>query len=636
MEQSRTLTMQVTGRFIDLLGNQMYGGPVPSIAEFVANAWDADSDRVEITLPDDVTKPDAEIVIRDFGCGMTFEELQGHYLQIGYERRKDRGTDKTPKGRLVMGRKGIGKLAGFGIASTIKLRSIKDGHAIAFLLPYEDIKHLNQIDGYKIVLIEDQDCDEKSGVEVSLQKLKLGRNISLSTFMQSIAKRFAINSNEMKIYVNHIEISKRQLEYEWPQIKDTIELKNIGSITYWYGFLTSPISDPELRGFSIFSRKRIAQNTPFFFNLSGGINGQVGLEYLTGEISVDGIDSLEEDLITTDRQALKWDNPLLAEFEKWGLNLVKSACADWKSKKTKQKVDKFRHDYSPYYDRINRLQESEKQEVEFALDKIAELEKIDPKDFEIIADSMLKGVERESVKKIIRKISTLNASAGLEELLCAIKEWDIVHAVSVAETITGKIEIIEKFDALIQARTPEKSPNVETDMQTFLRDHIWLLGREYEAYDVNDVHHEQSLDTFIREIIKKVDYKDKTFDSSQKRFDLLVMPSYYDALIIELMRPGLVVDWDHATRIERYVQAINAGIKSEGTDDRWKNYHVKGLLIADKLDSDQGLKAKLSTDTNLYITRTWDQVLRDARAHYQDFYEYLKSKAPNDPRLQSL
>ena len=96
---SRTLKITFAGRFIDLLGHQMYGGPVPSVAEFIANSWDADAKKVDITIPEDITKPDAEIIIRDFGEGMLFEEINEYYLTIGYERRLSRG-ERTTSGRI--------------------------------------------------------------------------------------------------------------------------------------------------------------------------------------------------------------------------------------------------------------------------------------------------------------------------------------------------------------------------------------------------------------------------------------------------------------------------------------------------------------------------------------------------------
>src|SRR5205085_2537621 len=107
------------------------------------------------------------------------------------------------------------------------------------------------------------------------------------------------------------------------------------------------------------------------------------------------------------------------------------------------------------------------------------IERIDQNDFHVIATSLLAGVERESVKKIIRKINTADEKA-LNELVMAVKEWDIISAVSTAEVVAGKIEIIQKFQSLIAARAKEKSPKGQIDMQSFVRDYPWLLGQQYE------------------------------------------------------------------------------------------------------------------------------------------------------------
>ena len=45
------LTMHFAGGLIKHLGLQMYSGPVPAIAELIANAWDAMASKVEIVIP---------------------------------------------------------------------------------------------------------------------------------------------------------------------------------------------------------------------------------------------------------------------------------------------------------------------------------------------------------------------------------------------------------------------------------------------------------------------------------------------------------------------------------------------------------------------------------------------------------
>jgi len=113
MNDTPTLYLDFHGRFIDALGIQMYQKPTAAIAELIANAWDADAKSVDITLPTQLG-PGAEIVVADTGIGMTLKECQEHYLKVGRNRRHG-GSETTPAGRPVLGRKGIGKFAGFGI-----------------------------------------------------------------------------------------------------------------------------------------------------------------------------------------------------------------------------------------------------------------------------------------------------------------------------------------------------------------------------------------------------------------------------------------------------------------------------------------------------------------------------------------
>src|SRR6266404_5456238 len=101
------LELAFHGRVIDHLGIQMYQSPIAAIAELVANAWDANAEKVDIAFPD-VLDAAAEIVIADNGWGMTFEQCQERFLDVGRNRRGEDATEATEeKGRPVLGRKGI-------------------------------------------------------------------------------------------------------------------------------------------------------------------------------------------------------------------------------------------------------------------------------------------------------------------------------------------------------------------------------------------------------------------------------------------------------------------------------------------------------------------------------------------------
>lgn len=639
MQKEKLLKMKIAGRFIDLLGHQMYGGPVPAVAEFIANAWDADALMIEVSIPENVHQESAMIIVKDYGEGMTFDELNSYYLNIGYERRKERG-EKTKRGRLVMGRKGIGKLAGFGVAENLMISSVKASNKVQFSLNHTALKERKELEGFSFPPEIDEQSKEASGVTVTLKNLRLERNINIESFRKSIARRFALKTDEMKILINGQELTKENLEFEHRtpanvNLWTTENIEGFGKVSFWFGFLKDTIKDSELRGITVFARDRLAQATPFFFNITGGFNGQVGIEYLTGQVKADDLDE-EKDYIATDRHSINWQFGKAPILEKWGQEKVKELCKEWKNRKDERNLDKFRHDYSPFFERINNLGEQEKSDVSSALEKISKLERIEPHEFDVIANSLIAGVERESVRKVIRRINAAELSS-LSEIVEAIKEWDIITAVSTAEIVIGKIEIIKKFSVHLRQRLAEKKGFGQMDMQTFIQENPWLLGYEYEHLKSADFHHEHGLDKWIEEELKEVNKEFEVKDQrDERRFDLLCIKNDWQIEILELMRPGKPLDYDHVSRLNRYVTRIQTAVLEQGTRPAFRGKTVHGLLIADELSKDSSLPGVIqSLRTNLDVV-IWGSLFENVQARYKDFYDILKMKAPNDPRIKGL
>jgi len=123
-------TMKISRLTIDKLGIHMYDRVSAVLAELIANSYDADATKVTVTLPfgkylakKKVGKTidlGFEISIEDDGIGMLSHDVNEYYLKIGANRRSSRG-ETTPSGRPVLGRKGIGKLAPFGICREIEV-----------------------------------------------------------------------------------------------------------------------------------------------------------------------------------------------------------------------------------------------------------------------------------------------------------------------------------------------------------------------------------------------------------------------------------------------------------------------------------------------------------------------------------
>ena len=120
-ETDNKYTMRMSLNVLNHLGLRLYSNIPAVLSEAVANAYDADATRVDITL--DVEN--GTIILEDDGHGMTLQDINEKFLYVGYSRREN-GEGISPKyKRPVMGRKGISKLSMFSIANHIEIKTAR-------------------------------------------------------------------------------------------------------------------------------------------------------------------------------------------------------------------------------------------------------------------------------------------------------------------------------------------------------------------------------------------------------------------------------------------------------------------------------------------------------------------------------
>ncbi|WP_199777279.1 ATP-binding protein, partial [Cronobacter sakazakii] len=120
------LQLEYSHNIIEHLGLKLYQNkPTNVIAELVSNAWDADAENAWLDINDNknLNPADRYICVMDDGYGMDPHAIKDKYLVIGLKKRKlgDPNELSINKKRMLMGRKGIGKLAPFGIAGKLSV-----------------------------------------------------------------------------------------------------------------------------------------------------------------------------------------------------------------------------------------------------------------------------------------------------------------------------------------------------------------------------------------------------------------------------------------------------------------------------------------------------------------------------------
>lgn len=643
----KKLYLNFHGRIIDHLGIQMYQSPVAAIAELIANAWDADAEIVDIKLPPTSAGPQDEYIIVDDGIGMTFNECQELFLNVGYCRRMDNPGQKTRKGRPVLGRKGIGKFAGFGIANIIRIETISEetGEKTVFEMRLETLRddiYRTDKDGGEVEVIEYLEPNEKRKVEhgtkVYLMDLSRRRHSGPNRFMESMARRFLLHEqvDDFMIVINDESLPASDKlvgtqwvfprDYEPSEQPDGIKfdgdwgvetLTNGAQIKWRIAFLEDTIGEDDLRGISIFARGKLAQK-PFFFNLSGGLGGQHGQQYITGTVQADYIDALEEELITTERQRINWDIEEAKPLEEWGQTRLKELLRLWKKRRGEKRQREIEERITGFSRRLDKLQPHEKRTVKQALQKLGSIAQLSDEQFMELSNALLLAWETGRLRGLIDNISKQeNLSSG--KFIELLSELEVVTALNLAEAARAKKEAIEGLYKLI------KSGDLEVDLRDYIAERPWLLHPKWETY---------VKERMVTKILKDSAEEAKLSESTYKGRVDLALSSGNNLLVVEFMRPGLTVDTDHMDRCKRYIFEIRARIKRE-TGLGFTS--VAGLVVAEMIANNPVIQEYVeSLERDNILTYSWDTLLKQATKHWGEFLQILASRGPDDERLQAI
>lgn len=204
--------IKIDKKIIAILGPHLYGDTASIIAELISNSYDADADNCWVTIK---TGKSPEIIIEDDGIGMTPDDVNNYFLDIGYDRRNERAV--TGKGRSVFGRKGIGKLAAFSLAKNIEIYSQKDGQKAGCILDYDKITLENKdpeaIPNNQIVLQKERLSKNGTGTKIVLRNIQKNVNTTYYYLINRIIRNFNVDLNKFQIHMIKNEEAAKTIDY---------------------------------------------------------------------------------------------------------------------------------------------------------------------------------------------------------------------------------------------------------------------------------------------------------------------------------------------------------------------------------------------------------------------------------------
>lgn len=338
------LFMKFEANTIQHLGVKMYSTMPPALAELIANAYDACATEVYIKLYD---KAEKKVIVEDNGTGMSFEEVNNYFLRIGRNRREEKQESKC--GRIPTGKKGLGKLALFGIGDKINIQTFQESEGVSFNLDWNEILNTKGKD-YEPEFDRFENQSSEKGTIITLSELKRKTGFPIQDYADNIAKLFNFKddfviyislNDEDKIRINSkTKYQKIEPEFQW-DIQDVIVIneKDFYNKQQIEGLIitTEKPLKANLRGITLFANGRMV-NSPEFF---GPSESSHFYSYATGWLNIDFIDNWEEDVISTNRQSIDWENTKTAELREYlaaCLSIIERQWREYRKDKKKKAI----------------------------------------------------------------------------------------------------------------------------------------------------------------------------------------------------------------------------------------------------------------------------------------------------------
>jgi len=252
--------LKISPRMLELLSRDLYANVYFALSELIANAYDADAENVYIFIDKD------EIRVEDDGKGMSEEDLE-NYLNIGAVSRSNENDSKTEKGRMKMGRKGVGKLSGLSISDQFSVVSMRNGVKNGFIVPKvieSDNQILEILSGEGLALKRVR--EHGTGIIMPHPKADIPKTIN--TVIRNLARIFPNVDDDFNILV--IYMGSDGKEHEKPVKWNEKELAGSLATLIKVGNSDDPSKNINTEGMEIMSEKsEVVPTTLKMKNTSG-------------------------------------------------------------------------------------------------------------------------------------------------------------------------------------------------------------------------------------------------------------------------------------------------------------------------------------------------------------------------------
>ena len=565
MTEPRELVMTISLNALEHLGINLYSNIPAVLSEVVANAWDADAKKVQVTID----KVAETITIEDDGTGMDRDGVIDRFLTVGFKRRDELG-DVTALGRKPMGRKGIGKLSIFSIAQVADVFTTLDGDRTAFRMDREVIRKAIAGKGdntYKPDELTDWPSDLQSGTRIVLSKIsKSLSGMTVEGLKRRVARRFSVigpkNNFVVEINGNAVGPDDRgyhnALQYLWTYgdqnafasscsnlerpaeprltaINDELNKAGI-SLTGWIGTVSSPsqLKDEEgdnLNRVAIFMRGKMAQED--ILDIFG--QKEIYADYVIGELHCEELDvDGKGDIATSSRQSLKEDDPRFEALRRIVLSELRYIASRWSDWRRSDGA-KVAMTVPAVSNWLSSLKGDTKKKAERWIGRLNTIRSQGDTDKKELLKASILAFESYRRKEELDRLDDIK-DESMEQILDIFKNIDDLELSYYGQIVKLRIGVVRALQEKL------KQNDKELVLRDYIFEHLWLLDPSWERAKGTE-HAETLINNFLQEDSAALKGNEKT-----GRIDIGYRTAGGKHVIIELKRASVSVPLDDLTK----------------------------------------------------------------------------------------
>lgn len=657
--ESQPLTLRFAHNVIEHLGLKLYQNkPTNVLAELVSNSWDAMASNAFIDLGLSEQGTPEAISVYDDGRGMSKLDLITSYLVVGQPKPRPTPTTGGPGTRYPMGRKGIGKLAPFGIARIVHVVTVQHGIAMWLRFDYAAMLMAENQDASATAIyapavladeipISDLSSDQEPAMQGIFKKFKeaitqsgtgtliyatlltIRKPISTIQLRESLGRRFTVTlaRPDFNVHVNGGLLAETDVFPEWELripnqgMSEHVITTPVGnrSVKFWVGFVKAASWSQEEAGVGVYAHGKIAQDRPFFFGVKGR---EIFSRYMYAVVEADWIDELQQDTISTDRTSVNWEDSDLESLYAWG---GQSVVAWINSYEQRRKETSKIEDATLVEGFLNntpgiKLRASEKSHL---VDLISDVTPRLGKDkdakvrlIEAAAKAWVHEPARKLIKELWTQVTTFEPSAFVSSVN-RLNDELVPESLSLAVAFSLRVFALTQLHGHILK-------GQETQLQQLIENFPWILHSKYERFV-----YRKSLSNIVKDeaelIAKRNPFPPIPADRTLPDFVFFGTAEDREILVVELKGPGDTAENEEYQQLHSYVLYLAS---------RFQSAKVSGLLVSG------GHAPYLSSYRSEAIDfEKWDDVLlRSRRGHMDLLTALLVGTDPvgDDARIQQV